>query len=118
MGDLSSDVERCLCDCSCDAERVQRAKCSCEEGRARETKRVLLGERQRLLDEMHASQRGIDAIDHMLYRVSCECTPPAASDNCGTQGGDGASDPATPAAEQPAPADPAAPAESEVTDRG
>lgn len=118
MGDLSSDVERCLCDCSCDAERVQRAKCSCEEGRAREAKRVLLSERQRLLDEMHASQRGIDAIDHMLYRVSCECTPPAASGSCGTQGGDGASDPATPAAEQPAPADPAAPAESEVTDRG
>lgn len=74
MGDLSSDVERCLCDCACDAERVQRAKCSCEEGRAREAKRVLLSERQRLLDEMHSRQRGIDAIDHMLHRVSCECT--------------------------------------------
>ena len=75
MGDLSSDVERCLCDCACDAERVQRAKCSCEEGRARETKRVLLSERQRLLDEVHKRQRGIDAIDHMLHRVSCECVP-------------------------------------------
>ena len=31
----------------------------------RETKRVLLVERQ----------RGIDAIDHILHRVSCECVP-------------------------------------------
>lgn len=73
MGDLSEDVERCLCDCACDATVAARAKTSCEEGRVRETKRMLLGERQRLLDEMHASQRGIDAIDHMLHRVSCEC---------------------------------------------
>ena len=29
---------------------------------------------KRLLDEMHSRQRGIDAIDHMLHRVSCECT--------------------------------------------
>ena len=75
MGELSEDLERCLCDCDCDAERAAKAKCSCEEGRVRETKRVLLGERQRLLDEMHASQKGIDAIDHMLHRVSCECAP-------------------------------------------
>lgn len=73
MGELSEDLERCLCDCSCEASRTQRAKSSCREGRVRETKRVLLGERQRLLDEMHATQRGIDAIDHMLHRVSCEC---------------------------------------------
>lgn len=73
MGDLSLDVERCLRDCACDAEQAQRAACSCVEGRPREAKRVLLGERQRLLDEMHASQRGIDAIDHLLHRVSCEC---------------------------------------------
>ena len=38
----------------------------------RETKRVLLDERARLLDEMRASQRGIDAIDHLLTRVSSE----------------------------------------------
>lgn len=75
MGELSEDLERCLCDCDCDAERTAKAKYSCEEGRVRETKRVLLGERQRLLDEMHASQKGIDAIDHMLHRVSCECAP-------------------------------------------
>ncbi|MCF6414014.1 hypothetical protein I7648_09955 [Collinsella tanakaei] len=75
MGELSEDLERCLCDCDCDAERAAKAKCSCEEGRVRETKRVLLGERQRLLDEMHASQKSIDAIDHMLHRVSCECAP-------------------------------------------
>lgn len=38
----------------------------------RETKRVLLDERARLVDEMHASQRGIDAIDLLLGRVSAE----------------------------------------------
>ncbi len=75
MGELSEDLERCLCDCSCDVARAQQAKSSCREGRVREAKRVLLGERQRLLDEMHATQRGIDAIDHMLHRVSCECAP-------------------------------------------
>lgn len=73
MGELSEDLERCLCECSCDEAAAARARCSCEEGRVRETKRVLLGERRRLLDELHASQRGIDAIDHMLHRVSCEC---------------------------------------------
>lgn len=75
MGDLAEDVERCLCDCACDGAVAARARTSCDEGRVRETKRVLLGERRRLLDEMHASQRGIDAIDHMLRRVSCECPP-------------------------------------------
>ena len=75
MGELSEDVERCLCDCACDAAAAARAKASCAEGRAREAKRVLLGERRRLLDELHASQRGIDAIDHMLHRVNCECAP-------------------------------------------
>ncbi len=73
MGELSEDVERCLCSCACDSSAVTRARCACEEGRPRETKRVLLDERQRLLDELHASQRGIDAIDHMLHRVSTEC---------------------------------------------
>lgn len=77
MGDLSEDVERCLCECCCATERAAQAKDACEEGRAREAKRVLLAERQRLLDELHASQRGIDAIDHMLHRVSCECVPRA-----------------------------------------
>lgn len=75
MGDLSEDLERCLCDCACDAQATARAKTSCSEGRVRETKRILLGERQRLLAELHASQRGIDTIDHILYRVSCECVP-------------------------------------------
>lgn len=74
MGELSEDLERCLSDCACDAAKTAQAKCSCEEGRIRETKRVLLGERRRLLDEMHASQKGIDAIDHMLHRVSHECS--------------------------------------------
>ena len=73
MGDLS-DLERCLCDCACDAGRGAREDLV-QEGRVRETKRVLLGERQRLLDELHASQRGIDAIDHILHRVSSECVP-------------------------------------------
>lgn len=86
MGDLSDDVERCLCACSCEASRVEQARTSCEEGRAREAKRVLLGERQRLVEEMHASQRGIDAIDHLLYRVGCECTAPASAD--GTRDGE------------------------------
>ena len=66
MSDLSEDLERCLCDCACDVRAAARAKTSCTEGRVRETKRVLLGERQRLLDELHASQRGIDAIKEAL----------------------------------------------------
>lgn len=78
MGELSEDLERCLCDCACDEVRAAKARSSCEEGRVRETKRMLLDERRRLLDELHASQRGIDAIDHMLHRVSCECALRAA----------------------------------------
>ena len=72
MGDLTEDIERCLCDCACDDATTERVRCCCEEGRVREAKRALLGERERLLDELHASQRGIDAIDHLLNRVSIE----------------------------------------------
>lgn len=72
MGDLTSDIERCLCDCACDDATAEHARCCCEEGRVRETKRVLLDERARLVGEMRASQRGIDAIDHLLRRVSNE----------------------------------------------
>ncbi|MBM6774163.1 hypothetical protein [Olsenella profusa] len=72
MGELNQDIERCLSECACDAERAERARCSCEEGRVRETKRVLLDERQRLVEEMRATQRGIDSIDHLLHRVSTE----------------------------------------------
>lgn len=72
VGDLTDDIERCLASCSCDGETAERARCCCEEGRVRETKRVLLDERARLVDEMRASQRGIDAIDHLLSRVSTE----------------------------------------------
>lgn len=72
MGDLTHDIERCLIDCACDGETAAHARCCCEEGRVRETKRVLLDERARLVDEMHASQRGIDAIDLLLGRVSAE----------------------------------------------
>ena len=69
---LTHDIERCLIDCACDGETAARARCCCEEGRVRETKRVLLDERARLVDEMHASPRGIDAIDLLLGRVSAE----------------------------------------------
>lgn len=72
MGELNRDIERCLRECSCDGATAERARCCCEEGRVRETKRVLLDERRRLLDEMHATQRGIDAIDHLLHRVTTE----------------------------------------------
>lgn len=72
MGELTTDIERCLSDCACDEAMAARARCCCEEGRVRETKRVLLEERSRLVDEMRASQRGIDAIDHLLGRVSSE----------------------------------------------
>ena len=72
MGDLTTDIERCLSDCACDDATNERARCCCEGGRARETKRVLLKERSRLVGEMRASQRGIDAIDHLLGRVSLE----------------------------------------------
>lgn len=72
MGDLTSDIERCLGDCACDEATALRARSCCEEGRVRETKRALLEERSRLVEEMRASQRGIDAIDHLLTRVSAE----------------------------------------------
>ena len=72
MGDLTTDIERCLSDCACDDATAERARCCCEEGRVHETKRVLLEERSRLVGEMRASQRGIDAIDHLLGRVSLE----------------------------------------------
>lgn len=108
MGDLSEDLERCLCDCACDAQATARAKTSCSEGRVRETKRILLGERQRLLAELHASQRGIDTIDHILYRVSSECVP-------ASQRGTGASGaPCFAPAKPPAPA----PQDGEVSPRG
>lgn len=72
MGELDRDIERCLCECACGADVAQRARCCCEEGRVRETKRLLLGQRQRLVEEMRASQRGIDSIDLLLRRVSEE----------------------------------------------
>lgn len=72
MGDLTTDIERCLSNCSCDDATAASARRSCAEGRVRETKRALLDERARLVDEMRASQRGIDAIDHLLTRVSNE----------------------------------------------
>ena len=72
MGDLTSDIERCLGDCACDEATALRARSCCEEGRVRETKLALLEERSRLVEEMRASQRGIDAIDHLLTRVSSE----------------------------------------------
>lgn len=70
MGDLSEDVCRCLKGAQCDAEMAARAACACEEGRLREAKRVLLCQRQELLDAVHRKQRSIDEIDHMLHRMS------------------------------------------------
>lgn len=70
MGDLSEDVCRCLEGAQCDAEMAARAACACEEGRLREAKRVLLCQRQELLDAVHRKQRSIDEIDHMLHRMS------------------------------------------------
>ena len=72
LGELTHDIERCLRECACDAERARLARCSCEGGRVRETKRALLDERQRLVEAMHVTQRGIDSIDHLLHRVSTE----------------------------------------------
>ena len=72
MGDLATDIECCLSDCARDDATAERARCCCEEGRVRETKRVLLEERSRLVGEMRASQRGIDVIDPLLGRVSLE----------------------------------------------
>ncbi|HJA29286.1 MAG TPA: hypothetical protein IAA15_06935 [Candidatus Olsenella pullicola] len=75
MGDLTTDIERCLADCSCDKTIASRARNCCEEGRVRETKRALLGERARLVNEMHVRQHGIDAIDYLLNRISTEMQP-------------------------------------------
>ena len=72
MGDLTADIEQCLRACACDDATAKRARCCYKEGRVRETKRVLLGERSRLVGEMRASQRGIDAIDRLLIRVASE----------------------------------------------
>ena len=72
MGDLSRDIELCLCECACEPDVAERAGCSCAEGRVRETKRALLDQRRRLLEEMRATQRGIDTIDHLLDRVTRE----------------------------------------------
>lgn len=80
MGDLSCDLGRCLEEAHCDEDLARIARCSCEEGRVRETKRVLLGERRRLVEEMHAAQHGIDSIDHLLHRVSCEMCRGAADE--------------------------------------
>lgn len=77
MGELDQDIERCLTECACGHDVAERARCSCAQGRTRETKRVLLGERQRLVAEMRATQRGIDSIDHLLHRVSTEMSTPA-----------------------------------------
>ena len=72
MGDLSGDLGRCLAEARCDEGLARIARRSCDEGRMRETKRVLLGERRRLVEEMREAQHGIDSIDHLLRRVSHE----------------------------------------------
>lgn len=72
MGELGDDLRRCLSDARADADAAERAVCSCERGRTREAKRLLLSRRQSLLDEVHERQHGIDAIDHMLRRMSEE----------------------------------------------
>ncbi|WP_346674622.1 hypothetical protein [Enorma phocaeensis] len=74
MGELSEDLERCLCDCACDASTTARATSACVEGRMREAKRVLIDQRRQLLDDVHKKQRGIDAIDHVLCRMDAERT--------------------------------------------
>ena len=75
MGDLTTDIEHCLADCACDDATASRARNFCEEGRVRETKRALLCERARLVNEMHMRQHGIDAIDYLLNRISTEMQP-------------------------------------------
>lgn len=75
MGDLTTDIERCLAECACDDETASCARSCCEEGRARETKRALLDERARLVNEMHVRQHGIDAIDCLLNRIASEMQP-------------------------------------------
>lgn len=78
MGELSDDLGRCLETAQCDAALAARAACACEEGRLREAKRVLLSQRQQLLDDVHSKQRSIDEIDHVLHRMGRLDTPPAA----------------------------------------
>lgn len=75
MGELDRDIERCLTECACARGVAEQARRSCEAGRVRETKRALLDERRRLVEEMRATQRGIDSIDHLLRRVSAEMRP-------------------------------------------
>lgn len=78
MGELSDDLGRCLETAQCDAALAARAACACEEGRLREAKRVLLSQRQQLLDDVHSKQRSIDAIDHVLHRMGRVDAPPVA----------------------------------------
>lgn len=54
MGELTDDLCRCLEAAQCDAALAARATCACEEGRLREAKRVLLSQRQQLLDDVHS----------------------------------------------------------------
>lgn len=72
MGALDEDVERCLCEACCDEQVAAQAACACGAGRLREAKRALLAQRRVLLDDVHEKQRSIDAIDHMLHRMSTE----------------------------------------------
>lgn len=78
MGELSDDLGRCLETAQCDAALAARAACACEEGRLREAKRVLLSQRQQLLDDVRSKQRSIDEIDHVLHRMGRVDTPPVA----------------------------------------
>lgn len=78
MGELTDDLCCCLETAQCDAALAARATCACEEGRLREAKRVLLSQRQQLLDDVHSKQRSIDEIDHVLHRMGCVDTPPVA----------------------------------------
>lgn len=90
MGELTDDLCRCLEAAQCDSALVARAACACEEGRLREAKRVLLNQRQQLLDDVHDKQRSIDEIDHVLHRMGRVDAPPVAR-------------PAAPPAARPAP---------------
>lgn len=78
MGELTDDLGRCLETAQCDAALAARAACACEEGRLREAKRVLLNQRQQLLDDVHSKQRSIDEIDHVLHRMGRVDAPPVA----------------------------------------
>lgn len=96
MGELTDDMCRCLEAAQCDAALAARATCACEEGRLREAKRVLLSQRQQLLDDVHSKQRSIDEIDHVLHRMGRVDTPPVARPAAqptaprGARGGEGA----------------------------